>query len=370
MWPADTIIMDRPDDPYNLRMDVGADLKIEQYNGTYLSPYLVHIALNALGISHVARMSTDKQSTNVQLSDGASLSVGHVRNNLNANPLISAQQLLSQSLSVSNGSKTSLSFPTNNTPNSNIRIVWSGANLLPRVGHTVIWAARHVQQTGYYAVFWHAWNDGAWHASDYEFGTHPHPCDGAFDGEGQRTNGTGAAGTVHYDEIAGLGAKDIIGYSDLSGAHPTTKGSWIRQARTTRYITVSTLNDTIEHVYCPDLSDPSKFMRYTRPASGLPSPPSPAFYLGCSDWTASGSTNEETAGGSFRGLQFYSAYKSLADCVVLSNLQYESAIKNHPLASSLFYLSLNPKPSDISDHSGFGHHPVYANANVPNIGYG
>src|SRR5688572_33467425 len=49
-------------------------------------------------------------------------------------------------------SGTGLDFPPNHMAGSDARLVWSGADMLPRSSHTAIWQARYVQQNGYYAV--------------------------------------------------------------------------------------------------------------------------------------------------------------------------------------------------------------------------
>lgn len=133
---------------------------------------------------------------------------------------------------------TGLVFPSNDTTGSDIRLEWSGANLLPRIGHTAIWKASYAKQAGYYAVTWHTSNDGTWHASRYEFGAHPYPTTGTVDATGQSTGGTGAGGMVQFFEIAGLGAADFIASPGPGPTFPLVTGVWLTQARTSELVNV------------------------------------------------------------------------------------------------------------------------------------
>ncbi len=260
--------------------------------------------------------------------------------------------------------ETGLTFKSNNTTGSDIRIEWSGANLLPRTEHTAIWKINHVQQTGYYAVAWHTSNDGTFHASTYEYGTHPYPCDGTFEFDGRASNPTFSSGTVHYSEIAGLGSLDFISSPDPTQAsYLVTKGIWYTQARTCRLITVSTTNDTMEHVFYPDINSPSNFIKQTILTSALATPTNPAFILGCSPWTVTGSTNSETPSGTVRGIQLYSSYLNISDIIAEVNKPKSTAAG----ASSYWYINVNPTPSDITDQSGAGHNPDWANSNRPSL---
>lgn len=264
---------------------------------------------------------------------------------------------------------TGLIFPSNNAANSDIRLVWSGANLLSRTSHTVIWRANYVQQDGYYAVTWHSPNDGVWDSGEYSVGMHPHPCDGTFDSDGQRLVGTGAGGAIHYQEIAGLtGAYDRIASPSSPGPQDTflvTKGVWYLQARV-----VELSGTTLTHTFYPDIeNNPTKFIRQsfltTNPLWN-PSPANPAFYFGASDWTASGNANSETPSCTLRGLALFSAPLTITDIQSEAASSGDTAVTTAGQAS-VWYINKNPTPTDINDKSGAGHTPSWANANRPTL---
>jgi hypothetical protein len=263
---------------------------------------------------------------------------------------------------------TGLIFPSNNAANSDIRLLWSGANLLPRTAHTVIWLVKYVQQNGYYAVTWHSPNDGTWDFGAYSVGMHPYPCDGGFNAGGNATGGTGDAGTVHYGEIAGCnGAFDFIASSSTPGPQDTfltTKGVWYTQARS---VVIS--GSDLVHTYWPDVgSNPTKFITQKFATASLGSGGvAPAFYIGASDWRATGNTNDETISGTVRGIRLFSA------ALVIADIQTEvAAIGNNAAASSAgqaatWYINDNPTPTDVTDKSAAGHSPSWANANRPTL---
>jgi hypothetical protein len=254
--------------------------------------------------------------------------------------------------------------PSNNAAGSNMRVVFSGANLPNRKHKTVIWSAKYVQHTGYYAFVWDSEGDATWHGGLYECGAHPFPCDGSANAQGQATGGTGAAGTVHYYEIAGAGsAVDYIASSGPGSVYIVTKGVWVKQAITDQIITVTTTDDTVERTFYVDLSDTSKKI-VTRQANPLARTPSaPIFALFSSEWTATGDANEEAASGTFRNWKiFNNAALSAADIVSESNYTANGATTAAGIAS-VFYTNVNPTPDDISDKSGAGHSPSWANAN-------
>jgi hypothetical protein len=235
-----------------------------------------------------------------------------------------------------------------------------GANLLPRTRHTAIWKARYVQQTGYYAVTWHTSNDGAWHASTYEFGAHPYPTGGTPDSNGQSLDGGANGGTTHYYEIAGLGASDFIASPGPGSTFPVVKGVWVTQARTCEVINGTTLR----HTFWPDISQPTRFIRQEQPLANLATPTNPAFIFGCSPWTASGGVNWETPGAVLRGFKLFSAALSIADITTEANSGVDSAVTSAG-QTSVWYINENPTPTDVSDKSGAGHSPGWANGNRP-----
>lgn len=261
--------------------------------------------------------------------------------------------------------QSGLAFLGNSVAGSDIRLEWSGANLLSRTAHTAIWKVRYEQQSGFYALWWHCWGDSSFHFSNYEFGAHPYPCDGTAHPSGAAANPTGSDGTVHYMELAGLGGGDHIASPGPGGVFLIPKGSWLTQARTCEVIGGTTLR----HRVYPDLANnPSLLIESDILLSSLEAATSPRFLLGGSPWTASGSLNSETPGPASvaRAIQLYDAGLSLAEIQARMDLTTDAAVvAANP--GSLFYCNLNPTPSDITDKSGAGHTPSWANANRPTL---
>jgi hypothetical protein len=257
-----------------------------------------------------------------------------------------------------------LLFLANYAANSDIRLEWDGAILLPRTSHTAIWKARYFQQTGYYAVAWHTSNDGTWHGSTYEYGTHPYPCDGGVNSAGKATGGTSGSGTDHWFEIAGLGANDFIA---SPGPGTTTEvikdGSWLTQARTCEVVSGTTLR----HRFYPDVvGAPGVYIQQEQALSGLATPTTPAFILGCSPWTVSGSTNSECPGCALSAIKLFDAALSIADITSEAASGSDSPVTAAGIAS-VWYINNAPIPTDVTDKSGEGRHPTWANARRPTL---
>lgn len=262
---------------------------------------------------------------------------------------------------------SALTFAANQAASSDVRIVWSGSNLLSRTAHTAIWKSNWTQQTGYYAWAWHAYNDGSFHGANYEYGTHPFPCDGAVDGNGQATGGTSGSGTVHYYEQAGFGAHDYLCSPSQANGAPTivTKGAWVTQART-----CSIQGSNLRHRYWPDVSAPTVYIEQTILLSSLESPGSPAFYFGCSDWRSGlggggAGTNDETPRGSHRFFMLFSAELSITDIASEAAYGVEGNAVTSNGQAAVWYINKNPTHTDVSDKSSAGHSPSWANANRP-----
>jgi hypothetical protein len=256
---------------------------------------------------------------------------------------------------------TGLVFPSNGVSGSDIGIDWTGANMVPAHSHTAIWKVKHTQQTGYYAVSWHCRADntfaGGW---DY-IGAHPYPCDGTHNSAGQALN-YGSAFTTHYFELVPAGGTDFIA-SDGGSPLLVTKGQWYSQARTVEVINGGT---QVRFRFWPDIDgNPGYVIEkvFSVAGDGVALSGAPLkFRIGCSPWTASGSTNSECPSGTLRHLLQYSVAKSLAQIQPKLSLTIDDT--SDP---DVWYSNLNPTPTDISDKSGKGHHPSWANANRPSL---
>ena len=267
-----------------------------------------------------------------------------------------------------------LNFPSNGTANSDIRLIWSGANYLPRYPHTAIWRVNYSQQTGYYAVTWHADIANSFDPTSYfQFGAHPYPSDGTYSavtGEAQ-SNGDS---TVHYMESAGNPNKDVIALP-MEPAFQITKGVWYTQAR----VAYQSGTDIIHRTY-PDVdNNPSKYIEVTVTKSSVDTDEtaatSPVFYFGASHWQAgvpSAGQNDETISGILRGMRLFDTNLSITD------IQAESAAIGDDTAASsagqanTWYINDNPTPTDVTDKSGSGHNPLWndlteTNTNRPSL---
>lgn len=262
---------------------------------------------------------------------------------------------------------TGLDFPENLTSGSDVRLEWTGSANLQRQPHTAVWKYRPRQQTGYYTTIWHSWDDDGWHASQWEFGTHGHPAsDGVVDGNGQRQNGTGSGGTTHYWEIAGLLGNDFFCSPGGPGGTLMVKDLWYTQARQTEIINISG-TDYVRHRFWPDIDNaPSLVIEQDYPLSGLTSgAPGMKFTIGGSPWRADAGgsgTNDETPNGVIRHIMLYDAALSFSEIQAkLSRVSDDSVASD----SRCWYSNINPIPGDVSDKSGAGHSPSWANANRP-----
>lgn len=244
--------------------------------------------------------------------------------------------------------------------------------MVSRTDHTVIWKIRYDQQSGYYAVTWHAYNDGTFHFDQYEFGGHPFPCDGGYDSNGNATGGTGGSGTVHYMELAGIpGGQDGIAVPMEPAFLIVKDGRWVTQARTCKIIGGTTLR----HRIYPNIGGGGNvYIERSIPLADLPSPSAPAFYFGCSDWRANqpaSGQNDECPSGTLRGLKMFSDALSGAD--IATEAASETNIPQTAAGiASVWYMNINPTPTDVSDKSGAGHSPNgpnsgWANANRPTL---
>lgn len=260
-----------------------------------------------------------------------------------------------------------LDFPLNETPNSDIRLMWDGAVLLPRFNITVIWKSRMVAMNGFHGHFWFSDYVIPFPGNRYNAGFHPYPTDGSFNpATGESTGGLGDTGTTHYYEIAGLGTFDFI--QGPGGPIQVIKdGRWVTHA-----FTIELSGDTLIHTFRPDLeNDPTNFIQVNSSLSQMNAETrvNPFFALGGSVWQQdfpSAGRNNETPGGVISFLRFFTGVLSQADQIA----EATSTTLNTPAtaagAASVFYINDEPVPTDVLDKSGQGNHPRWDNANRPN----
>lgn len=238
-----------------------------------------------------------------------------------------------------------LIFPSNG--GGDVRFALSGASLPDITPLTLLWKINPVQQTGFYTTFFHARNDGTFIAESNYFGCHPYP-------QG------GASGTTHNWEISIEGSDDIT--DENGNSTVVTKGQWYSQAAQA-YPSASV--SKVDFYW--DLATAStRVISHTTGAALTNASASPALTFGGAPWNPNG----ECLSGTLRGIQVYNATLSLADIEALHVCETDAqvlAVCSSRSITSLWYLNMNPTPDDITDKSGNGRNPSWANANRPTL---
>jgi hypothetical protein len=266
----------------------------------------------------------------------------------------SRSQSTTVTVTAAGGAATGLSFPSNGDAPSGAFVAFQFTsphlNGLPMWGAdgggvTYIWKYKPRQQAGYYVTFWWS-NNGTfeWNAGkpDSYYGAHPYP------------RGGGAGTSTHDWEIGGLdyGADFITTQSGASKS--VVKDRWYTQALR---ITVNGDGTKTARFYI-DLPStaPSDVIQVTSPAYfGTKPPPAPALTFGDSPWFAN--YQHERLSGVLRGIKIFN--KVLSEGDVLAEAASDALVTGQGTAN-VWYMNINPTPSDISDKSGRGHHPVWA----------
>jgi hypothetical protein len=261
---------------------------------------------------------------------------------------------------VQSGTLTGLDFATNAGAQSNansVRFKWTGSALVPIYGTsgngvTYIWKYRPAQQNGYYSTFFWGNDDGQgnlntflWNGgnSNSYYGFHPYP-------------NPPPNGSAHLWEVS-------VESNDFTGA-AVTKGVWYPQGARIRGA-----NGAVkEHEFyfnLPNTDAANRIFRTTGTTWGNTMPPSPALTWGDAPWNPS----MERGAGVHRGIIIFNAYLPTSEMIQFSACETDAQVLS--LASSLgrmgalWYLNMNPTPTDISDKSGAGHHPAWWNSNRP-----
>jgi hypothetical protein len=240
------------------------------------------------------------------------------------------------------GSMTGLDFPSNGQTTADVRLQFTGAALQPIYPATYIWKLYPRQQSGYHAtMFWSTGGTNFWWdagSPNTYYGAHPYP----FNGQ-KRWEIAANAGDFHSEA--------------------TTVTQWNRWY--TQALRVWSDSSGKHHEFYWDLPDLSKVISRTEPTSyGNTQPPLPTLTWGDAPWIGDGSTwgrGAERLSGILRGIQTYSTPLTVSDMVAEVNAPLSTSAG----ATNVWYLNLNPTPSDISDKSGRGHHPAWAGTGRP-----
>lgn len=232
-------------------------------------------------------------------------------------------------------------FKFTNPHTSGLPIYGPGGN-----GVTYIFKVRPKQQTGYYTTFFWANDDGAgdlttfvWKGSgeaDTYYGMHPYPPGSS-------------SGTSHQWEIS-IEQNDFL------------NGTVVYDVWYTQVVRVWSDGSGKRHEFYwnwPN-TDPAHMVTRTSPTTwGETNPPKPALTFGDAPWQP----GRELCSCTLRGIQIYSSLLSLAD------IQNEIASPQSTVAgsASIWYLNLNPTPTDISDKSGRGNNPAWVGNGRPSL---
>jgi hypothetical protein len=234
------------------------------------------------------------------------------------------------------GSISGLDFPSNSFDYTDIRFRFTGAALLPMQPATYIWNVNPRQQNGYYTTFFWGFGDGSFTGSNQYYGAHPYPI-------------SPPNGNTHKWEISAIGS-DFT--ADANGHNTTVQyGRWYTQA----LVVAPSGSNSVLNFYW-DLPDTSKRITVTI-QGGLRPPSNPALTFGTAPWAI----HAERLSGVLRGIRLYSASLSVADIVSEANAPLSTSAGS----AGVWYMNMNPTPSDISDKSGRGHHPTWAGSGRP-----
>jgi hypothetical protein len=235
------------------------------------------------------------------------------------------------------GTQYGLDFPGSDTTTKTIRFRFR--NPLAIYPATYIWKVKPRRQNGYYTTFFWA-NDGEFnwggvYGADTFYGAHPYPSGGPNS-------------STHKWEIAAW-AQDFL------SAENVVYDVWYTQA-----LRVWSDSSGKHHEFYWDLPNTSRVIRVDLPRDyGNIYPPNPALTWGDAPWAPS----QEIMNGVIRGIQIYSATLSVNDILT----EAANPRSTNAGSSNIWYLNLDPTPTDISDKSGAGHHPEWVGTERPRL---
>ena len=235
---------------------------------------------------------------------------------------------------------TTMRFKFDNPPGSGLPIYGPAG-----VGVTYIWRAYPRQQAGYYTAFFWGNDDGRgdlttflWvpgGTADSYYGAHPYPQNPPN-------------GSSHFWEIS-------IEQADF------TNGTVVYDRWYTQVFRVwIDGSGSKHHEFYWDWPYTDAAHRVTRvsPAIwGNLMPPVPALTWGDAPWAP----GNEVWNGILRGIQIYATSLTLTDI----QAEISTPLSSSAGANTIWYLNLNPTPSDISDKSGQNHNPVWVGSERP-----
>jgi hypothetical protein len=238
---------------------------------------------------------------------------------------------------------TGLDFPGSDAVSSTMRFRF--LNPLAVYPATYIWQAYPRRQPYYFTTFFWGNDDGQNNLSTFYwdngnantfYGAHPYPIYPNY--------------TSHKWEIATDYAGDYVSSENV------VYDRWYTQA----LVTWSDSNGNKHTDFYWDLPDISKVVTHTTASNyGNKNPPVPALTFGDAPWNP----GREVYNGILRAFRVYSTNLSVSDILSESS----SPLSTSAGASKIWYLNMNPTPSDISDKSGAGHNPSWVGSERPGL---
>lgn len=229
-------------------------------------------------------------------------------------------------------------FPASSLGTSSI-LVWNSTVLggtapPPAYPATYIWKAfprlnpTNTSPSSFWTfLFWAGYETGAFSQTNGRYyGMHPYP---NFE-----------AGGTNMWEISAYGADSFV--------DPVVFDQWYTQVVTTELV-----GGTEFYTYYWDWPNLARVVTTT--GAQRPVPADPAIIIGDAPWNR----GFEAPNAILRGWQFYDA--------LLSEAQINSELATPGAVRTPWYLNLNPTPTDVTDKSGLGHHPVWVDANRPGL---
>lgn len=257
--------------------------------------------------------------------------------------------LILRSSAVGGDALTGLEFPSNDGTTSVRFHFGSPPSLQPL---TIIWKINPTQQTGFYTTWFWGEEGGQVITSWAYVGCHPYPPGGA-------------GGSTHNWEIAIDGDDDTT--DENANDTTVTKGQWYDQSAIMTLVNTDELD--VKFYWNLSVSN-NRLIQHTTTVSdylGAGNQPSnPGLFFGDAPW----SEGDELLSGILRGVQVYSSALTLAQVEARAACDTDAevlALNTTDGITSLWYLNMNPTPDDITDKSGEGNNPSWANANRPTL---
>jgi hypothetical protein len=246
-------------------------------------------------------------------------------------------------VTVPQGREAGLDFPGSAATTETIRFRFTRP--LAIYPATYVWRVNLRSQPEYYtAFFWgndgeFRWDEGG--VSNTYYGAHPYPFP--------------APNYVPADQVGPRYWEISVAALDVLSKQQVEYGRWHLQA-------LRVWSDFLgkHHEFYWDLPDTTRVIKYRAPRSyGNTLPPKPALTWGDAPWAPS----KEIMFGVMRGIQIYSTALTMDDLLAEASQPLSTAAGQE----SVWYMNLNPTPTDIADKSGAGHHPEWVGAERPRL---